>query len=226
MAKATRQRSVKKKTSKSSRPVQHKKPSGRAATKSPSQRTGGRVQGARVRLPEKHAIKRALTAERDPQAVKLYEAALKSFSSHDFARARETFQKVIEQFPKEPDIVERARVHLSICQQRLAKGTGGAKTAEDLYNLAIAHLNRGEFGEAQAGLEKALALDPKGDHIHYGMAALESLQGHLEQALKHLQRAIQLNPWNRTAALNDPDFDTIASTSEFQTLVHGVPANT
>ncbi|MBZ5551933.1 MAG: tetratricopeptide repeat protein [Acidobacteriia bacterium] len=167
-----------------------------------------------------------MTPERDPQAVKLYEAALKSFGSHEFARARDTFQKVIDQFPKEPDIVERARVHLNICQQRLAKGTGSAKTAEDLYNLAIIHLNRREFGEAMASLEKALALDPKGDHILYGMAALESLQGHLEPALKHLQRAIQLNPLNRMAALSDPDFEPIAPTTEFQALVRGTPAGT
>lgn len=226
MAKVTTQRSVKKKTSKNSRPVQRQKPSGRPSSKVPIRRVEGRVQAAKARPPEKRLIKRTVTPERDPQAVKLYEAALRSFASHEFAKARDSFQKVIDQFPKEPDIVERARVHLSICQQRLAKGPGGAKTSEDLYNLAIAHLNRREFGEAQTSLEKALALDPKGDHILYGIAALESLQGHLEQALKYLQRAIQLNPRNRTAAINDSDFELISPTTEFQALVHGSSANT
>jgi tetratricopeptide (TPR) repeat protein len=224
MAKVIRQRSAKKKVSKSSTPPKHQKSTGRATLKYPPRRAQGRTPVSKTRLPEKRPVKRLMVAERDPQAVKLYETALKSFNSHEFARAREAFQRVIDQSPKEPDIVERARVHLAICQQRLAKGGSGAKTAEDFYNMAIAHLNRRDFEEAQSSLEKALALDPRGDHIIYGMAALDSLRGRAEQALKHLQRAIQLNPLNRTAAMNDPDFEPMAKSAEFQALVRGTSA--
>jgi tetratricopeptide (TPR) repeat protein len=225
MPKAIRQRGGKKKTPKTSGPAKREKSKGQVTAKSPLRRAEGRGPATKTRLTEKRPVKRPMVAERDPQAVKLYEAALKSFSTHEFARAREAFQKVIDQFPKEPDIVERARVHLAICQQRLAKGGGGAKTAEDFYNMAVAQLNRRDFEEAQSSLEKALALDPKGDYIFYGMAALDSLRGQTEQALKHLQRAIQLNPLNRTAALNDPDFETLTHSAEFQSLVRGTPAD-
>lgn len=158
--------------------------------------------------------------ERNPAAVKLYESALRSFHHQDFVRARDCFQKVIEQFSKEAEIVERARVHLKACLQKLSRNSAPLKTADDFYNLAIAHLNRRELGEAEVAFQKALSLEPKGDHILYGLATLECLRGQAVVALKYLQRAIQLNPANRATAGHDPDFELLAESPEFKTLVH------
>lgn len=224
MAKAKRRRSTKPEVAKHPRPAAGRKPHDRRVAKKSSQKGKRQMKGSRIHPLEKRQTKRMIVAERDPQAVKMYEMALKNFSAHEFVKAREAFQKVIDQFPMEGDIVERSRVHLSICQQRTAKSTTGAKTAEDLYNLAIAHLNRREFEEARSGLEKALALEPKGDHILYALATMESLRGQPEEALKYLQRSIQLNPQNRTNASHDPDFEPLAPMAEFQALVHhGLP---
>lgn len=217
MAKKTVRRAARKSPpkKKATRSTKTKKPAaGRKSSRNPKVRRAVVVGRRQEKRPA-----RLITAERNPAAVKMYEGALKNFTRHEFARAREAFQRVIDQFPKETDIAERSRVHLRICQQQLARNAGAGKSAEDYYNLAIAHLNRREFKEAEASLEKALSMQPKGDYIHYGLAALEALQGHAEPALKHLQHAIQLNPQNRMTAHRDTDFETLAHHPEFQALL-------
>lgn len=191
----------------------------RPATKATSHHKGQGAKSISHRHAAKRPVKLVILAERNPQAVKMYEAALKSFSHELYAKARDTFESIIEQFPREGEIAERSRVHLAICQQKLNRNSAGAKTADDHYNLAIAHLNRRELEQAEGFLRKALAMEPKGDHIFYGLAAVEALRGNLDQAIKNLHRAIQLNPLNRASVLHDPDFETIVQTSEFHELL-------
>lgn len=222
MAKAKRKSVPRKKSHTSSK---RGKTALKSKAKKPTRTAEVRRHSSQWHSSEKRAAKKLVVLERDPMAVKLYESALKSFNQQEFSRARDAFQRVIEQFPKETEIVERSRVHLNICLQRLTRNSGVSKTAEDHYNLAIAHLNRREFDEAQAGFEKALALNPKGDYIFYGMATLESLRGRVESALKHLQRAIEMNPMNRVTASKDTDFEPIAHLEEFQALVRGTQTN-
>ncbi len=182
-------------------------------------RKGHRASVIQGRRPERRPPKAPVILERNPLAVKMYETALKSFLHEEFSKARELFQKVIEQFSKENEIVERSKIHLTMCQQRMTRANAGAKTAEDYYNLAIAHLNRREFDPAESALEKALSMEPKGDYIFYGLASLEALRGRAEPALKYLHRAIQINPQNRLAASRDADFEAIAQLPEFLELI-------
>lgn len=181
----------------------------------------GRGVIGKHRRMEVRKSKQVVIADRDPAALKMYEAALRAFHAQEFARARDAFQKLIEQFPKEAEVVERSRIHLNICFQRLAQNPMPSKTSEDHYNLAVAHLNRQEYEAAEAEFQKALSKNPKGDHIVYGLAALESLRGQTDLALKHLQRAIQLNPANRVTASQDPDLESLTKLEEFKALVRG-----
>ncbi len=188
-----------------------------------SKKTQSRSYVVQARRPAIKIPRKPIIAERDPQAVKAYESALKHFVKQEFAKAKEIFLKIVEEFPKETEIVERSRTHLNICQQRMARTGVAPKTTEDYYNLGIAFLNRREFDEAEAAFQKALASDPKGDHIYYGLASLEALRGQTAQALKHLQRAIQLNPNNRLTASKDPDLESLSLDAEFQELIRTPP---
>jgi tetratricopeptide (TPR) repeat protein len=219
MAKSKKHSAVKRKSVKSPKSAKRTKAALRSVKRRAPSKSHGRQRAARIHQPERRPVKRMVTAERDPQAVKLYENALKSFTHQDFVRAGDIFQKIVEQFPKETEIVERSRMHVRICKNRLGKSNANLKTAEDYYLLAVAHLNRRECEQAKSALEKAMTMQPKGDHIFYGLAVLESLQNNPEQALKHLQRAIQLNPANRLTAMRDSDFERLATLPEFQALV-------
>jgi len=184
------------------------------ATKAKPHNKGQGAKSGKHRHAVKRSAKLVILAERNSQAVKMYEAALKSFSNELYAKAQEAFRDVIEQFPREGEIAERSRVHLAICQQRLSRNSAGAKTADEHYNLAIAHLNRRELDQAEGSFRKALSMEPKGDHILYGLAAVEALRGNMDPAIKNLLRAIQLNPLNRSSMLQDPDFET------FRQIIH------
>lgn len=219
MAKATKHRSAKTKSNRGPKGKPGTKTRPRLKAKKVSRKVRSAAHVVRGRRPEKRAVKRAIIPERDPHAIKVYEGALKHFHQEEFAKARDLFLKVIEQFPKETEIVERSRIHLTICQRYLSKGNLGPKTAEDYYNLAVAHLNRRDFEQAEAAFEKGLSMEPKGDYIFYGLASLEALRGKVDLALKHLQRAIQLNPINRSNASRDADFEALSRLPEFQELV-------
>lgn len=206
---------------KPSRAVPRGKTAGKTGRRTGSHKSKNLGVIGKHRRKDSRKSKQVVIAERDPAAVKMYGAALKGFNSQEFARARDDFQKVIEQFPKETEVVERARVHLNICLQRLARNPAPSKTSEDYYNVAIAYLNRREFDESEAAFQKALSMNPKGDHIVYGLATLESLRGQTDLALKHLQRALHLNPANRMNASHDPDLESLFQLEEFKAMVRG-----
>ncbi len=56
------------------------------------------------------------------------------------------------------------------------------------------------------------------------MAAALSLRGRSEEAIRHLQRAIALNPQNRSQARQDPDLDSIRQLPGFRMALETPPA--
>jgi tetratricopeptide (TPR) repeat protein len=216
--KTEKSRAKKSKAPTRAKPLKRTRPA-RPATKATPHHKGQGAKSIKHRHATKRSVKLVILAERNPQAVKMYEAALKDFSRQEYAKSRDEFENIVEQFPREGEIAERSRVHLAICQQKLSRNSAGAKTADDHYNLAIAHLNRRELDQAEEFFRKALNMETKGDHIFYGLAAVEALRGNLDQAIKNLLRAIQLNPLNRASVLHDPDFETIVQTTEFHELL-------
>lgn len=157
------------------------------------------------------------------EQTRLYDKAMKLFSSGDFARARETFDQVVA--GPSSDIAHAARMHRSVCDRRLESGEVVLEGPEEHYNYAIALINRRRLSEAQDHLMKALDAKPaRTDHIHYAMAICFGLQGDLRKAAEHLQRAIALDPRNRASARNDPDFESFASAPEIRQLLERTEA--
>ncbi len=57
----------------------------------------------------------------------------------------------------------------------------------------------------------------------YGMAALNCLTGHVEDALRHLDDAIRLNAALRFQARNDSDFQNLVEDPRFTELLYPDP---
>ncbi|MCP5116447.1 MAG: tetratricopeptide repeat protein [bacterium] len=113
-----------------------------------------------------------------------------------------------------------ARVHRMVCERRLEAGEPQLPTPEDRYNYAIALINRGEPRQALRHLEEALRDMPDADHLHYAMAICLGLVGEMDRAASELRRAIALQPRNRTAARNDPDFQPFASAPQIKSILN------
>jgi len=69
-----------------------------------------------------------------------------------------------------------------------------APLAEDLVRAAIVHRSQGSLEEASAALEQALILDPESAAVHYGIGQLSLFDADFVRALRHLERAFEINP--------------------------------
>lgn len=152
------------------------------------------------------------------QAVQNYEAGLKALQSHKYDKAKAYFEKVIS--GPSPELVDRASVHLSSCNQHLSQGSNSFKTSEEQFDYAVSLMNMGDYMAARENLELLAKKSPKLDFVWYGMATLNCLTGHFAEALTSLTEAIRLNPANRYQARNDSDFKNLTDDPRFTELLY------
>ena len=160
---------------------------------------------------------------RASQALQSYEAGLRALQEHKFDKAKPLFQKVLAGGSKE--LSDRAAIHLSICNQHLERSTNTQfKTVEEHFDYAVSLMNIGDYVTAREHIEKLLKQAPKTDFVIYGLAALDCLTGHVEDSLRHLDEALQLNAALRYQARNDTDFHNLAEDPRFTELLYPDPA--
>jgi tetratricopeptide (TPR) repeat protein len=159
---------------------------------------------------------------RHTQALQSYEAGLRAMQEHKFDKAKPHFQKVLAGPSKE--LVDRANVHLSICNQHLERSTATQfKTAEEHFDYAVSLMNVGDYVTAREHLDKLLKQNAKSDYVVYGLAALDCLTGHVEDSLRRLDEALRLNAQLRFQARNDSDFQNLAEDPRFTELLYPDP---
>ena len=165
------------------------------------------------------------TIAEDPhytQALQSYELGLRAMQEHKFDKAKPHFQKVLSGTIKE--LADRATVHLSICNQHLERTTASQfKTAEEHFDYAVSLMNVGDYVTAREHLDKLHKANAKSDYVIYGLAALDCLTGRLEDALRRLDEALQLNSQLRFQARNDSDFQNLAEDPRFTELLYPDP---
>ena len=126
------------------------------------------------------------------QAVQNYEAGLRALQEHKFEKAKGHLSKVVGGTAK--DLSDRASVHLSTCNQHLEKVVNQFKSPEEHFDYAVSLMNVGDYVAASEHLDKLQKQSPKADYVVYGFAASDCLTGHIEDALRHLDEAIRINP--------------------------------
>jgi tetratricopeptide (TPR) repeat protein len=149
-------------------------------------------------------------------AVKHFEAAVLYFQKESYGKAKEILKRLADTAP--PEVADRARVHLRLCEQRSATASA-PKTAADNYLFGVAELNAGRQESAADYLEKAHQQEPKREDVCYALAACYALQGKADAALEFLKVAVDLRPQNRFQARQDADFESLAGNPRFRELV-------
>jgi outer membrane protein assembly factor BamD (BamD/ComL family) len=155
------------------------------------------------------------------QGVQNYESGLRAMQEHKFDKAKTHFQKVVSGSAK--DLADRASVHLNACNQQLERTTNQFRSPEEHYDYAISLLNLGDYVGAREHLENLTKQVPKADYVAYGLAALNCLTGHIEDALRNLDQAIRQNPALRFQARNDSDFQNLIEDPRFTELLYPDP---
>src|ERR1700760_424380 len=157
------------------------------------------------------------------QAVQNYEVALRAMQEHKFEKAKGLLEKIIA--GGQMALLDRARVHLNLCNQQLAGAATTFKTHEEHFDYAVSLLNGGQFDQARTHMEKILKSNAKADFAYYGMAVVDCLTGQVESSLKNLGESIRLNPQNRFQARNDSDFLNMADDPRFTELLYPEPTD-
>jgi tetratricopeptide (TPR) repeat protein len=153
------------------------------------------------------------------EALALYESGVRALQRHDFSAAAGSFRDVIQRYPDERELVERARLYLQVCERETARRPAVPQTpAESVYAATVA-LNAGDSAAALDHLNRALAQAPDSDHAHYIMSVALLERGDSTRALEHLRQAIALNPDNRSTAINDPDLGPLRDLDAFRDVL-------
>jgi len=151
-------------------------------------------------------------------AVDAFEHGFQALQQRQFGRAAEFLNSVVNDFPDEKEMQERARVYLSIC----ARQTGGRdpkpRSFDERLNAATVAINRGAFDEGLALLRKLEADDSEHDHVHYLLGVLYTSTGDVEKALAHLRKAIEVVPENRIRATQDADLEPLRQNPVFAAM--------
>lgn len=154
----------------------------------------------------------------------MYERGLQALQRRDFAASAEALRSVIERYPDERELLERARLYLKVCERELEPKEPAPKTADEWVAAATVAQNSGDEPAALRHLQRALTEDPRHDHAHYLMAVATAQRNDLSGALDHLRRAVSLNPENRSRARQDPDFDALRDDPGFRAALDAPPA--
>ena len=187
---------------------------------------------AKRSAPAKPAPSIATQAEAPPstrkpefyEAVAVYERGVQALQRHDFPGAAGFFRTVLERYPDERELLERARLYLRVCERETSRQPPAPKTAAERVYAATVALNSGDHSGALAHLQRALGEDPDSDHAHYIMAVALGMRNRADEALDHLRQAIALNPENRSLARQDPDLDTVRDHDRFKDVLDTPPA--
>jgi Tfp pilus assembly protein PilF len=149
----------------------------------------------------------------------MYERGLQALQRHDYARAAELLASVMERFPEERELHDRARLYLKVCERQTKVPPPPPRTSEERVYAATLALNSGDHARALDLLQGVAADNPEDDHVQYMLAVTHVLSGQDEAALRHLKRAIQLNPENRSLARQEPDFEDLRRRDGFRVML-------
>jgi tetratricopeptide (TPR) repeat protein len=207
-------------------PKQRRAATSRAPAKKQKSRPAKRPTASAVErtIPAKDAARKEPVPPPPPrkpafdEALAVYENGVRALQRHDFETGAQNFRSVIQGYPDERELVERARLYLQVCERETARRQPPPQTASESVYAATVALNAGDADTAVGHLGRALEKAPDSDHAHYIMAVALVDKGDQAGALKHLQRAIDLNPENRSTAINDPDLSELRESNGFREM--------
>jgi tetratricopeptide (TPR) repeat protein len=153
------------------------------------------------------------------EALAVYETGVRALQRHDFEAAADSLRGVIQRYPGERELVERARLYLQVCERETARRPSGPQTPSESVYAATVALNAGDVEGALGHLNRALERAPDSDHAHYIMSVALVDKGDPSRALVHLRHAIALNPDNRSVALQDPDLSALHDLDAFRQVL-------
>jgi len=152
-------------------------------------------------------------------AVATYERGLQALQSHQYDKAIELLQSVIDLYADEKELHERARLYLNVALRHSKPPDPTPLSPDERLYSATLQLNDGRYDAAR---ETLLALErdaPPSDHVQFMLAVVDLHRGEIGASLDHLVKAVELNPENRSAALQDSELAPLREDPGFRSAI-------
>jgi tetratricopeptide (TPR) repeat protein len=151
-------------------------------------------------------------------ARKDYDRGVSALQKKKLDEAERNFTDLIQKYPEERELVDRARVYLSVIERQKREAGPTLTEPEDFYYAAVLEKNRGNVAEAIEHLKRAAKKNGHG-RVDFLLACCYAQSGETDTALAHLKKAIEEDKSNRVLARHDSDFDMLRETPAFQELL-------
>lgn len=168
-----------------------------------------------------------LAVIRPPAAEALvgFERGIAALQNKDYKGAIAMFQAVLDQFPNEGTLADRARMYLEAAARELRRQPTGRGSVEERLTSATLALNNHNDAEAARLAVDVLNEDRSQDLAEYLLAVVAARGGDTATAVAHLRNAIAINPECRLQARQDEEFDGLIDSDEFHELLDAPSAS-
>lgn len=169
------------------------------------------------RPPEtyKDAVKALASARKE------YQQAMALLHQKAFAEAAAVLARVIERYPEQREVVDRARIYLAVARNGHRSSGEGPLDAAALYNEAVFEKNRGGHDRALAILARADVLPDPDGRFRFLAACCLSLTGRTAEALASLKASVDASAQNRIQARLSPDLAALRKLPAFDEALSG-----
>jgi tetratricopeptide (TPR) repeat protein len=176
----------------------------------------------------------ALAIERYGKALELapdltaayYNRANARTRAGDYDAALEDYDRALTLQPGDADTLNnRGMLHLYRASYAEALQDFNAALSIDptdttvMVNRGLAHLHGGEAGAALVDFQEAASLDTNDAAAHYGAAQAAAVLENRDESLRHLGRALDLDPGYAREAASDPKLSSLQGNSDFLRLL-------
>jgi predicted Zn-dependent protease len=192
----------------------------RVTSKKTTKKKASGATNSRRKKSEQPLVSAAAKArkKRSDRAMRLYEDGVTGMQKHKFEAAQKALQKLVDEYPEERELDERARLYLAVCDRELTPEVADVQTAEDRLYAATIALNSGSVDEALQHLKTVVRDEPENPRVQYMFAIAYALANEADLAVAYLERSIELEPDNRILARQEPDFDHLHEDARFEVL--------
>ncbi|HOW44214.1 MAG TPA: hypothetical protein PK919_03465 [Candidatus Aminicenantes bacterium] len=166
-----------------------------------------------------------LKEEKELQSIsEEYEKALQQFHKKNYAKAGESFARIIEaykdsEFYSVLEIQTRAKVYLNIANAQTHPVKLKLENPQDHVWEGVYQLNAGSATKALEHFAAAEKGNYRDAFLYYLMAAASLRQDDADGALRYVDKCVKKDPAYKVIIYNEPDFEPLQQNPEFLKLV-------
>jgi len=162
-----------------------------------------------------------LLSEQHEAALEEYEKGIRLLQQKDYSKAALRFRAVLEEFPQEAALGDRARTYLRIAEgeARSREPLTQSKDPEQAYEVGLYLLNDGQFKEAVRHLERASEHRGDDEGVLIALASAQLQSGDRAAAMATLDRLLDRQPDARFRVRLMSDFEALGEDDAFRQRV-------